>query len=850
MQAVRYFLLRQLFKQVRIKVMMDKPNISEPPSVLPLRAMAEKQLASLKPAPASSAEKLLHELQVHQVELEVQNESLRQTQSELEKALERNFERYADLYEFAPVGYITLSPTTQIVEANLTAARMLGIDVKNLLKSRFGHWLAESDADQWHRFFIRAMSGGEEPPLTLQLRSAENRPLHVQITFRRMHPNSETPTLRLALTDINLIKQIEQRLRDSEERLRTALDYSPNAILIANESGFFTYANFRASELLGCTTDEFKKLNIADTLLPEVKQTAIAAFQRNLAGSHQLFETTILNKRGDRIDVEISGVRLPGGDILGVVRDITEIKQNVLELARYRDHLEHLVSERTQQTVQLYQELGKHQQLLQSIIDNAPVSIFVKDLEDRYLLANQRYIEMLNLDIEAKAIIGRRDEELFTPHVAIARQTTDIDLISAHSSREYEEVVLQADGLHTWLSHQFPLYDASGKVYAICGISNDISERKRAQDTIIQSEARLNEAQRIAHIGNWDFNHIQNRLVWSDEIYRIFEIDPAKRVPSYELVLDLTHPEDKDPLEHAFGKSIAEHSPFEFHHRLVMPDGRIKYLFNRGETHYLPDGTPYRSIGTAHDITEQKHAEDKLHALQLELEKTLRFHAVNQTIAAIAHELHQPLSAIAAYSEAALRLMQTGNKQPDKLVHALENSAQQAQRAGTVVRELLNFMRHTSVETEAIDINKVVKTALSNMRIATTIKFQHPLTLDPHLKAVRANPLQIEKVLINLIQNSIEAMREAGIQPLKIYISTGTCTDPNLAEICLQDCGPGIDEETLTHMFDPFFTTKADGLGMGLPISRAIIEAHGGQLWAESLPDTGVRFHLTLPIAL
>jgi two-component system, LuxR family, sensor kinase FixL len=835
---------------------MKKTKIPEPPSVLPLRAMAEKQLASLKPAPAPapapapSTEKLLHELQVHQIELEMQNESLRHSQSELEAALERNFERYADLYEFAPVGYLTLSPTCQILEANLTAARMLGAVIKDLLMRRFDHWVAEADIDQWHRFFMRAMSGSVEAPFTLQMRGAEDSPQHVQIIFRRIHPNSGTPLLRLALTDINQIKQIEQRLRDSEESLRMALNYSPNAILIANPNGFFTYANHRAKALYGYTLEEFETLNIADTLAPEVKHASLANFQRNLAGSHEFFETTILNKQGQRIEVEISGVRLPAGDVLGEVRDITEIKQNARELARYRDHLEHIVAERSQQMIQLYQELGKHQQLLQSIIDNAPASIFVKDMEGRYLLANQRYIDKLNIDIDANAIIGRRDQDFFTAHAAIARQTVDIDLISTQTMLEYEEVVPQADGLHTWLSHKFPLYDADGAVYAICGVSNDISEHKRAQEAINLNEARLKEAQRIAHIGNWDFDLQQNRLVWSDELYRIYEIDPAQREPNFDLVMECTHPEDREAFAHAFSKSIAEHAFFEHNSRLIMSDGRIKYLSNRGETHYLSDRTPYRSIGTTHDITEQKQAEQQLHALQQELEQTLRFHAVNQTIAAIAHELHQPLSAISAYSQAALRLIKTGNKQPEKLIHALESSVMQAQRAGTVVRELLNFMRQTSVETHAIDINEIVKTALSKVRIDKTITFHPLLSLDHNLKAVRANSLQIEKVLINLIQNGIEAMLETDRRPCQISISTRVFTDPNQAEICLQDSGPGIEDTILQRIFDPFFTTKSDGLGMGLPISRAIIEAHGGQLWAESPPETGVRFHLTLPFAV
>jgi signal transduction histidine kinase len=166
-----------------------------------------------------------------------------------------------------------------------------------------------------------------------------------------------------------------------------------------------------------------------------------------------------------------------------------------------------------------------------------------------------------------------------------------------------------------------------------------------------------------------------------------------------------------------------------------------------------------------------------------------------------------------------------------------------------VVRELLAFIGKDEVPTEPVDLNDTVHKVLARMETEGQERFDVRVELEPDLAPVSANRLQVEKVLTNLVENGIEAMRDAGISLRSITVTVSTLADGSMARVTVRDSGPGIDAQLVHRIFDPFFTTKPRGLGMGLPLSRAMIEGHGGQLWVESHPGSGASFHFTLPFA-
>ncbi len=283
--------------------------------------------------------------------------------------------------------------------------------------------------------------------------------------------------------------------------------------------------------------------------------------------------------------------------------------------------------------------------------------------------------------------------------------------------------------------------------------------------------------------------------------------------------------------------------------RYVHKSGSIVWTKLTSALIRTADGAPDYFISVIEDISERKQTEAALHALYAEMEQLTHFQIANQTAAAFAHELNQPLNAVASYSEAALRLLRAGNPRPERLIYAIESSAQQAQRAGRVVREFVAFMAEKEVQTEPHDLNDIVRHVLARVEKDGFDATRLQVDLEPDLKPVMANRLQVEKVLINLVENSIEAMRDAGVDAQAIAVTVRTSADAAMAQVTVTDKGPGIDRETLRRIFDPFFTTKPKGLGMGLAISRTIIEAHGGQLWVETDPGAGATFHFTLPFA-
>jgi C4-dicarboxylate-specific signal transduction histidine kinase len=218
-------------------------------------------------------------------------------------------------------------------------------------------------------------------------------------------------------------------------------------------------------------------------------------------------------------------------------------------------------------------------------------------------------------------------------------------------------------------------------------------------------------------------------------------------------------------------------------------------------------------------------------------------------VSGIAHELNQPLSAISTYCQSGLRIIDASREVPEKLVHVLTESSLQAKRAGKIIHRMRQFAAKGKVQRRAIDLNRVIGDAadfIGSELDKQGITLQLDLTRD--LPAVMADSIQIEQVVLNLLYNAIEAMNEASNGRRELVVSSRRVEEGQL-EVMVRDSGPGLDPATSDRLFDTFFTTKEDGMGLGLAISRSIVEAHGGQLWADSQPGKGATFYFNLPVA-
>lgn len=375
-------------------------------------------------------------------------------------------------------------------------------------------------------------------------------------------------------------------------------------------------------------------------------------------------------------------------------------------------------------------------------------------------------------------------------------------------------------------------------------------KRRQVEQALRASEERLRLAKQAAGFGIFDFDAKHDVIHWDERMRELWGEDSGDSI-SYEKFVAAINPIDREIRRSALERASnpAGNGEFKVEYRVTNPkDGIERWVAVAGRMHF-EDGHATRLIGIARDVTERKTNEKKLQALRTETEHVYKQQVAARTASAIAHELNQPLGAISAYGEVALHALQNESIDQQKLRRALQGCVDQAHRAGRSLHELLAFLLKGELVTEKLNINVIVKDALDIVRSNGYGDFQSVLKLDPDMPDVLCNRTQIQKVLVNLLRNSVEAMQGAGMPSSDITIIARTNQDINMAHVTVQDSGPGLDAKTAKRIFDPFFTTKATGIGMGLAISRALIEANGGKLWLEPDVKSGAIFHFTLPFA-
>jgi PAS domain S-box-containing protein len=375
-----------------------------------------------------------------------------------------------------------------------------------------------------------------------------------------------------------------------------------------------------------------------------------------------------------------------------------------------------------------------------------------------------------------------------------------------------------------------------------------VTERKRAEDELRRSEASLAEGQRISHTGSWTWNISTEDLYWSQEHFRICGLDPEKEKPVYP-AMQWVHPEDRAFVHSAFEKAIREGCDFELDCRVVRPDGTIRDVHSLAHPVFNGAGDLTEYVGTIIDTTERKMAEEALRRAQSELAHVSRVTTMGEMTASIAHEVNQPLAAIVTNGQTCLRLLARDAPDLAGTREALEAIIGDGLRAAEVIKRIRALMKKTVPEKLSLNINETIREVIALVANEMT-RNQVSLRTDlrDNLPAVLGDRVQLQQVLLNLILNANEAMGGAEWQPRELLISSQE-SKPGELMVTVRDSGTGLDSQTAEHIFDAFFTTKINkgGLGLGLSISRTIIEAHGGSLWATPNKDRGVSLRFTLP---
>jgi PAS domain S-box-containing protein len=499
-------------------------------------------------------------------------------------------------------------------------------------------------------------------------------------------------------------------------------------------------------------------------------------------------------------------------------------------------------------------QLKSQEKHLRDVVDTIPAMTFTTLSDGSSTFVNKPWTEYTGLSVEQSSGTGWQ-RAVHPEDLAHYSEKWRISVATGQLFEDEARFRRAADGEYRWfLVRGVPQLDQHANILRWYGTLTDIEDRKRAEEALQvlsrdlqESKTKLEEAQKLTHTGSWAWRSADRKAVHiSEEFYRIYGFDPDVGAPTWEEYFERVHPEDRLKWTGTIDRAIVEKADYDQEFRILLPNGMVKWIHTIGHPVLSDAGDLEQFVGSSTDITELKSAEQerqRLRQLEADLAHTGRVSTLGEMAASLAHEIKQPIAAAITSANTCIEWLAHEPPNLDRARAAAARIDKYGNRAAEIIDRIRSFYKKSPPQRELVDVNAIIQEMLTLLKCEAT---RSPITMRTELASrlpkIMVDRVQLQQVFMNLMLNAIEAMNDSGGE----LTLTSELQDGRL-QFSVSDTGVGLPAEKMDQIFSAFFTTKSQGSGMGLAISRSIVESHGGRLWATSNNGRGATFHITLP---
>ena len=629
------------------------------------------------------------------------------------------------------------------------------------------------------------------------------------------------------LSDIDERKRAEDALRESERESRLIVDSIPGLVAAFTPGGEVEFVNRPILEYFGKTLEELKHWGTGGTTHPEDLPRVVELFTQSIA-SGEPFEFEVRARRFDGVYRWFQSRGFPLRDTNGHIVRWYNLLIDIDERKRAEEELR--LSEARKAAI-----LDSALDCIVTIDHEGCITEFNPAAERTFGYRRDEVLGQQLADVIIPPALRERHRQGFARYLATGEARV--------LGKRIEMTAVRADG------SEFPAELAITRIPldgppSFTGYLRDITERKQAEEELRRSEAFLAEGQLLSRVGSFSWRVATDEIMWSEQLYRIFEIDRDVRV-TFEVIGTRVHPEDLSAFKEQIERSRRDGSDVQLEIRLQMPDRTVKYV--HVVAHCREDSGQREYIGAVQDVTQRRLSEEALAKVRSELAYVARVTSLGVLTASIAHEVNQPLAGIITNASTCLRMLGADPPDVDGARETARRTIRDGNRASDVMTRLRALFSKKEFTLESLDLNEatreVIALSLSDLQRHRVI-LQSELADD--LPIITGDRIQLQQVILNLLRNASDAMVDVHERPRLLLIKTER-EDGNRVRLTVRDAGMGLPPQSLDSLFDAFYTTKSGGMGIGLFVSRSIVERHQGRLWAEPNDGPGATFSFSIP---